>query len=317
MVILVFTSGDNSSVFAQDDNPNLPDEVVKLIFIHHSTGENWLRDGYGELGKTLGENNYFVSDSNYGWGPNSIGDRTDITDWPEWFRSRKSDRYMEALFDENGQHSNYTRTLTDPGGGNQVVMFKSCFPNSNLSGNPDDPARRDRGLTVGNAKYIYNDLLNYFITRPDKLFVVITAPPLQHPGQPENARGFNTWLVEDWLAENNYPLDNVVVFDFYNVLTHPDNHHRFNDGQIEHISDHGTNTLFYDSHGDDHPNPEGSWKATKEFVPLLNYYYQRWQAGNPPAEAPAQPESPGGMTCPGNSTLLFFIFLVVFRRIWQ
>ncbi len=31
----------------QTDNPNPPDTVVKLIFIHHSTGENWLKDDYG------------------------------------------------------------------------------------------------------------------------------------------------------------------------------------------------------------------------------------------------------------------------------
>ena len=41
-----------------------PEQPVKLIFIHHSTGENWLTDGYGNLGSTLGENNYFVSDTN-------------------------------------------------------------------------------------------------------------------------------------------------------------------------------------------------------------------------------------------------------------
>ena len=35
------------------DNPNPPEEPVKLIFIHHSTGENWLTDGYGNLGQTL------------------------------------------------------------------------------------------------------------------------------------------------------------------------------------------------------------------------------------------------------------------------
>ena len=51
------------------DNPNPPEEIVKLIFIHHSTGENWLSDGYGNLGQTLDQNNYFVSDTNYGWGP--------------------------------------------------------------------------------------------------------------------------------------------------------------------------------------------------------------------------------------------------------
>ena len=48
------------------------------MFIHHSTGENWLRDDYGELGRNLDSSNYFVSDTNYGWGPDAIGDRPGI-----------------------------------------------------------------------------------------------------------------------------------------------------------------------------------------------------------------------------------------------
>ena len=83
---------------AQADDPTPPAEPVKLIFIHHSTGENWLTDGYGNLGRTLGENNYFVSDTNYGWGPDAIGDRTDIPNWPEWFRSANTpDLYGRAV----------------------------------------------------------------------------------------------------------------------------------------------------------------------------------------------------------------------------
>ncbi|MCG2767056.1 MAG: hypothetical protein L6435_01565, partial [Anaerolineae bacterium] len=50
-----------------------PSETVKLIFIHHSCGENWLDDYNGGLGITLRDNNYFVSDTNYSWGPDGIG----------------------------------------------------------------------------------------------------------------------------------------------------------------------------------------------------------------------------------------------------
>jgi len=129
-------------VMAQADDPSPPAETVKLIFIHHSCGENWLADDHGGLGRALGENNYFVSDTNYGWGPDSVGDRTDITDWPEWFTGPNSSRYLAALHAESGQNSWYTRNLPDPGGENQVIMFKSCFPNSNLEGSPTDPPAR-------------------------------------------------------------------------------------------------------------------------------------------------------------------------------
>jgi hypothetical protein len=39
---------------------------------------------------------------------------------------------MTALFNESGQNYSYSRTLSDPGGENEVVMFKSCFPRSSL-----------------------------------------------------------------------------------------------------------------------------------------------------------------------------------------
>ena len=269
---------------ARPQSSTPPGHPVKLIFIHHSTGENWLADGYGDLGRTLGENNYFVSDTNYGWGPNGIGDRTDIPNWIEWFASEESPTYLNALYNESGQHTDYTRTFADPGGENQIIMLKSCFPNSDLAGNPNDPPGTYADMTVSGAKYVYNEILQYFATRPDKLFVVITAPPLSDPTYADNARAFNNWLKNEWLA--GYEGSNVAVFDFYDVLTGPG----------------GGNTLYYPT-GDDHPSAEGSRIATTEFIPVLNAAYNRWQAGDtsaPPAveepapavEAESQPALP-------------------------
>jgi hypothetical protein len=304
----------------QEDNlnPNPPDHVVRLVFVHHSTGENWLSDENGGLGIALGENNYFVSDTNYGWGPDSIGDRTDIPNWVEWFRGSNSDTILQALYNLNEQNAPYTRTLSEPGGGeNEIIMFKSCFPNSDLSGSPDDSPTPGEDFTVGNAKYVYNEILKYFATRPDKLFVVITAPPLSDPNNAANARGFNEWLVNDWLAENNYPLNNVAVFDFYTILTGPDHHHRYVDGKIEHVYKKGANTGYYPSGGgDDHPSRKGNLKATEEFLPMLNIFYNRWRTSQPhgsvateaplvgsATEAPVDntnpPDDPGGQPAAG------------------
>jgi len=59
-------------------NPNPPATPQKLIFIHHSTGGNWLADPAensvgGDLGRALMNNNYYVSATNYDWGPEGIG----------------------------------------------------------------------------------------------------------------------------------------------------------------------------------------------------------------------------------------------------
>ena len=272
---LTVRADDNQSP-QKGDSPNAPTSTVKLIFIHHSSGENWMNDDNGGLGLTLSENNYFVSDTNYGWGPDLIGDHTDIPNWLDWFHSPDTPSYMAALYTESDQHSSYTRTLTDPGGENEIIMFKSCFPNSALSGNQNDPPSADGWLTVGHAKFVYNEILQYFGAHPDKLFIVITAPPLSDPSYAANARAFNQWLMNDWLNDNNYALQNVAVFDFYNVLSGPDNHHRYYNNQIQHVFTPGQNTLYYPS-SDDHPSKTGNLKATDEFVELLNTYYHRWQ----------------------------------------
>ncbi len=284
-------------------NPAPPGSPVKLIFIHHSSGENWLADDNGGLAAALRDTNYFVSDTNYGWGPGVIGDTTDIGHWFDWFVGPSSATYLAALYAESGQNSGYSRLETDPGGANRIVMFKSCFPNSQLGGNPNDaPTVGDNPLrgqdassdymTVANAKGIYNDILVYFAAHTDKLFIVVTAPPLvsgdTDTAHAANARAFNQWLVGDWLAA--YPYHNVAVFDFYNVLTsnggnrntndagaETGNHHRLWSGYVQHLQTVAGNTSAYaSSAGDSHATAAGNSKASAEFPALLNVYYHCW-----------------------------------------
>lgn len=296
LVIFGFVQLLVMGVVASDPSP--PMSPVKLIFIHHSTGQNWLADGNGGLGIALRNNNYFVSDTNYGWGPQNIGSYTDIGNWYDWFRGPKAATYLADMFNESGQHSSYSRLASNPGGPNRIVMFKSCFPNSALRGSLADPIpvissnplrSQSTGSgyhTVSNAKGIYIDLLEYFATKPDTLFIVITAPPLSDATYSSNARAFNQWLVNDWLI--NYPYNNVYVFDFYNILTSnggnantndltqvSGNHHRWWNDALQHQVGVTTNTLAYRT-GDDHPSQAGNLKATAEFIPLLNYAYNRW-----------------------------------------
>lgn len=276
-----------------------PASPVKLIFIHHSTGGYWLANDNGGLGQELMDNNYYVSATNYSWGPYGIGDRTDILNWPTWFIGVDGATILAALYNETGQnvggYGAWSRLAIDPGGENEIIVFKSCFPNSNLDGNPEDPPAPSPGpaLTVSNAKAVYNDILTYFETRQDKLFIVVTAPPLVSAAttvqRAANARAFNNWLVNDWL--DDYSHNNVAVFDFYNVLTSNGgspattdqgleigNHHRWWNGVEQHIQTVDQNTAAYPS-GDSHPNQTGNLKATAEFVPLLNVFYHRWHDG--------------------------------------
>ena len=286
------------------DDPSPPASTVKLVFIHHSTGGAWLADDNGGLATALRDNNYYVSATNYGWQPYDIGDRTDVPNWPEWFTGSESATILAALYAETGQNfggfGDWSRLDTDPGGENTVILFKSCFPNSDIWGEPDDPPAEEPSgdFTVANFKAVYNNILTYFASRQDKLFVAIAAPPLisddTEPERAANARAFNNWLRTEWLA--GYPYRNVAVFDFYNVLTSnggsadvsdagwaTGNHHRWRNGAVQYQQTVDNNFCAYPS-GDSHPSQAGNLKATAEFVPLLNVFYHRWQAGTTPLQ---------------------------------
>lgn len=291
---------------AQADTPAPPAAPVRLVFIHHSTGEAWLDDAHGGLGLALRDAHYFVSDTNYGWGPEGIGDRTDIGNWWEWFRGPNSATYLEALYSESEQHPQFSDPFSRldevPAGENEIILFKSCFPNSHVGGNPDDPPTSEdnplRGqdaysehFTVANAKGIYRDLLDYFATRQDRLFVLITSPPLA-AGETDathaaNARALTGWLVNEWLA--SYPYHNVAVFDYFNVLTDSRNHHHWNGSAVEHVvhPDSDNFAAYPTGGGDSHPNAAGDQKATAEFVPLLNVFYHRWKGSSPTPPDPS------------------------------
>lgn len=164
-----------------------PTTPVRLIFIHHSCGGNWLATGNGNLGSALNANNYYVSETNYGWNAepgDSLGDHTDTSDWPSWFNDKK----MPYVYNNN-YHSAYTNTIGNPGGENEIIMFKSCFPLSEV------------GSSINDEKDIYNSLLPYFAAHQNKLFVLITPPGESNVGSYRLTQELCNWLTDSngWL----------------------------------------------------------------------------------------------------------------------
>jgi hypothetical protein len=132
--------------------------------------------------------------------------------------------------------------------------------------------------------------LQVFARAPETLFVFVTTPPvaggtprerlgkvlvkrlLGRPLAAERliqqtrlAREFRDWIIapDGWLA--SYALKNVVVFDYYDVLTK-----------------HSTSLFLEYPSGDgrdSHPNTLGNQAATAEFVPFLNRAVRRMGLG--------------------------------------
>ncbi|WP_437678037.1 hypothetical protein [Sorangium sp. So ce131] len=267
-----------------------PDAPLDLLFIHHSTGGQLLTDpgpekekascvyeahpNGGGLRRKLTEQGYRVHEASYG---SEIGENTDLFDWAPKFRD-KMDKVLRVSLND--------QALPD-GAVNRIVLFKSCYPNNRFVGEgtaPGHPAGPE--LTVWNAKATLASLLPELAKRKDTLFVYVTAPGnvqkrskdpawkwaakrvLGKPSEAEIgqrqadlARVFNNWVKspDGWLR--GYPEKNVVVFDYYDVLT--------NRGESN-FSLHGS-----EGNTDNHPSREGNEKAADEFVPFLNQAVRR------------------------------------------
>ncbi|MBA4388353.1 MAG: hypothetical protein C0404_10255 [Verrucomicrobia bacterium] len=281
-------------------NTNAPADPVRLVFVHHSSGSNWLDTGNGNLGDTLGRNNYSVRDVSYGWnaiGNTAIGSSTDIGHWYTWFSDihvqgnvkTRRDNIMASLYSTDERNAAYNTNLcANPGGENSIIVFKSGFTNSDIQdangtvpsdlyGQPASSAAH----TLTNCMAVYREMLKYMMSMEDKMFVVVTAPPLL-PGSTSsnraaNARALNNWLTGSWLKEANWENRNVYVFDLYNLLTGTNNHHRVFNSAVQYVATNGGNYAgAYCTGGDNSPTATGNQKATDEFVPLLNVYYNRW-----------------------------------------
>jgi uncharacterized repeat protein (TIGR01451 family) len=217
-----------------------------LVFIHHSCGSNWLGNS---LHDALLAKDYIDERNDITYGtdlapdagrPDSLastpGDQTNMNHWVRWFND-----YLDGV-----------KAHGTADGVNRIIMFKSCYPISNVTGDgtePGDPFSSSQttanykavyrhangsGNTYSYGGYTYKPLEDIFAENPDTLFIPVTAPPRHYaPSDATNdteagrARQFNNWLKNDWLDGYNaaHPgLNNVAVFDWFDVLAYPDDH---------------------------------------------------------------------------------------------
>ena len=259
-------------------SPNKPEITLDLLFIHHSCGATLFADqgekkgdyclfdmhpNGGGLRNILKQNNYNVHEATYG---SKLGQDTDINHWHAKFRD-----HMELVLRTRIQDE-----LLEGDDKNDIIVFKSCYPNNTIVADGSPPGDADLpNRTLWNCKAAYNSLLPIFQKYPDALFVAVTAPPTIKPWMNKykeifynvlgrgsesigmRARIFNNWLADvqtGWLAE--YKLKNVVVFNFYDLMT--------GSGK--------SNWAQYPSKNkkDSHPSNEGNTIAADEFIDFIN-----------------------------------------------
>jgi len=219
----------------------------QLLFIHHSVGQNWLNEG--GLKDSLASLGIGVHSATYG---SDIGQDTDMSDWVSKFNSH---------FEKMIKYDIRPDILYPPGIENDIIMFKPCFPNSDISAEgtpPGNPLEKDR--TIWNYKSVFENLSEQFSKAPRKLFIYVTAPPLV-PGETavENAsraREFNNWVKNNFVSDyrKRIGLANFWVFDLFDVLADSSNFLR---------------PAYRRSDTNSHPNADGSREATSRFLQFL------------------------------------------------
>jgi hypothetical protein len=270
-----------------------PGSALDLLFVHHSSGGQLLAAEGPEISKRpssciyashpnggglrslLEQAGYRVHEASYG---SVLGEHTDLFDWPPKLRTG-----LDALLRLDEQDDRYPDERR-----NRVVVFKSCFPNNLFAGEGAAPGdARGPDLTVWNARAALRALLPELARHPETLFVYVTAPPIapRTPALPAwrallrlarghgtpaaelgasaaLARELNDWAAspEGWLA--GYAGKNVVVFDYYDVLT--------GGARATDLSAYPTGNGL-----DSHPSAAGNHEAAMRFVPFLNRAVRR------------------------------------------
>lgn len=129
----------------------------------------------------------------------------------------------------------------------RVIAFKSCFPASDI---PDAD-------TLNQYKAWYLAMRDVFDQHPDRLFVVMSTPPL-HRLATSATSASNARQFADWLKSSEYLSGhgNIVCFDLFNYLAGSDNMLKY-----EYEGSHGDS--------DSHPNTTGNQAVGPIFANFL------------------------------------------------
>ena len=197
------------------DNVNMK----KIIFLHHSTGYNiWTGNtnrymykitGKGDVEKYFDKHNrthstnyqiverYFPKLSPYGWS-NYPYDYYNI-----WVKNAGDEPYMEEPTLEI-----LTREY-------DVIIFKHCYPVSNIKEDTGYPDINSSEKRIENYKLHYNALKDKMRMFPENKFIVwtpaVNTRALMTEDEALRTKAFHDWMINEWDEKG----DNIFIWDLY------------------------------------------------------------------------------------------------------
>jgi hypothetical protein len=187
-----------------------PDADTNIIFLHHSTGRNIWEGGVPEWFSNYNSEkgtNYSIIEQNfpkreeYGW------NNYPYDYWNIWVNNAGDKAYKNEPTLEM-----ITRNF-------DVIVFKHCFPVSNIEPDTGDPDVSSDKKTVENYKLQYEAFKEKMKEFSETKFIVWTGAALVRENTDEEsakrAREFFDWVRNDWDEEG----DNIFLWDFYELQT--------------------------------------------------------------------------------------------------
>lgn len=230
---------------------------TRMVFLHHSVGRRILNEG--GLRNDLLQMGVLVKSATYG---DEVGEHTDVCHW-----AGKFDSSMQDILEFSASGNRYHKDGTT----NDIVVFKPCYPNSDIVGEgtePGDPYGAEQ--TTANYKATFNHIRPLMAAHPDKLFIYMTAPPRVPEAttaeMAARARLFNDWLIKEFQPtyQSETGQNNFFVFDLFGTLA---------DERGFLKSEYRLNLT-----GDSHPNEKGAKAAAAAFMTMFRSLWPSWKS---------------------------------------
>jgi hypothetical protein len=184
----------------------------KIIFLHHSTGQGVYNDGnvatWISNYNTAHSTNYQISDRWYPSDPYPYADDNYSYDyWNLWINGQcnNSSVYSECL---GSLTQNYN-----------IIIYKHCYPGSDIDADEATPSVSSSARTLANYKLQYRALRNLFDSYPNNKFIIWTLAPRHRLAttteRAARAKAFVDWVKNQFLTEDGKSHPNIYIFDFW------------------------------------------------------------------------------------------------------
>ena len=197
--------------------------MKKIIFLHHSTGRKiWLGGTNKYINKLTQKNDVqqFFKNFNKKNSINySITERVFPKEVPYGWKNYPYDYYNIWVKNAGNKPFMDEPTLEILTKEYDVIVFKHCFPVSNILADNNTPDIASEEKTVENYKLQYVALKNKMHEFPNNKFMVWTpavhVKNLISEEEAKRTRQFYEWIINEWDEEG----DNIFIWDFYKYET--------------------------------------------------------------------------------------------------